>query len=66
MKNRKKICRLCGGEVGLGEVCFAYLDRAVCLDCADGITTDDLYLLTGARNARALLTALGLERGVLF
>ena len=66
LKNRKKFCHLCGSEVPFGEVCFSLGARAVCCDCADGITTDDLYLVTGARDARALLAALGFERGVLF
>ena len=66
MKNQKNFCHLCDGEIGLGEVCFSFGNRAVCSDCADGITTEELYFLTGTRTARELLVTLGFDHGVLF
>ena len=66
MKNRKKFCCLCGGGVAEGEVCFLLGSRALCTDCADGITAEDLMHVTGKRDARAMLTALGFEKSVIF
>ena len=66
MKNRKNFCHLCGGVLPFGEVCFLFGTRVVCCDCADGVTVEDLMHVTGTGDPRAMLTAIGFERGVLF
>ncbi|MBR7111513.1 MAG: hypothetical protein IKC75_01105 [Clostridia bacterium] len=66
MKNRKKFCHLCGGTVAFGEVAFSFGARAVCSDCANAITVEDLIYVTGAKDCGEMLTALGFDRGVLF
>ncbi len=65
MKNCEKRCDLCGGSLAFGEVYFAFGRRALCCDCADGITEEDLMHVTGAKNERALLVALGFEKEVI-
>ena len=65
MKNQKKFCHLCGAAMPFGEVCFSFGARAVCCDCADGITVEDLLHVTGTRGTRAMLAALGFEKEVM-
>lgn len=64
MKQGIRKCSLCGCGFGIGEVFLRCGDRSICFDCADEITTEDLLHLTGARNTRAMLTALGFDREV--
>lgn len=58
----EKRCFLCGSGFALGDMFFSLGGRHICTDCADGATTDDLLLLTGAATPRGMLTALGFER----
>ena len=66
MKNYEKRCYWCGGGLPGGEVCFLLGARAVCTDCADGITAEDLLCVTGTGSARDMLCALGFEKSVIF
>ncbi len=58
-------CYLCGVALPLGEVFFSNGVRRVCGECADGITTEDLMYLTGAKNARSMLAALGFAQDLI-
>lgn len=55
-------CYLCGTELSCGDVRFAFEGRCVCCDCADGVTTEELMHITGARSTRGMLMALGFVR----
>ena len=65
-ENVGKRCYLCGAGLPVGEVFFQFGARSVCSDCVDGITAEELMLLTGTGCARAMLGALGFEKNVLF
>ena len=52
--------------MAFGEVAFSFGARAVCSDCANAITVEDLIYVTGAKDCGVMLTALGFDRGVLF
>ena len=65
LKNRKKFCCLCGGGLAIGDVYFCFGARAVCTECADAITAEDLLHVTGAGGERAMLACLGFEKEVM-
>lgn len=58
-------CYLCDGRFEVGEVFFTNGARALCTECADGISIEDLQLLTGTKSCRALLPELGFEKSFL-
>ena len=62
MKGRTDLCHLCEAQMGIGEVYLSQGDLSVCLDCADGLTVEDLMHLTGTRTSREMLMAIGFEK----
>ena len=55
-------CYLCGANIPMGESFLSNGRRALCLDCADMISVDDLQCLTGTDTPREMLLALGFYR----